>query len=138
MPTTEEKESNEKDLIATDRPPDVYIPSLVQRSGSRFPIEIVIPTPTTEEKESNEKDPIATDRPPDVDVPSLDAILRDTIVKDTVKLEWHPDALGGSIDSLGITPIRVLERLSPLSCRLDLPVGSRIHDVVSVGSFAQV
>jgi len=30
------------------------------------------------------------------------------------------------------TPLRVLERLSPNSYRLDLPEGSRIHDVVSV------
>ena len=30
------------------------------------------------------------------------------------------------------TPVRILERLSPVSYRLDLPEGSRIHDVVSV------
>jgi len=30
------------------------------------------------------------------------------------------------------TPIRILEKLSPLSYRIQLPVGSRIHDVVSV------
>jgi hypothetical protein len=30
------------------------------------------------------------------------------------------------------TPVRVVERLSPVSYRLDLPFGSKIHDVVSV------
>ena len=30
------------------------------------------------------------------------------------------------------TPVRILERLSPVSYRLDLPKGSRIHDVVSI------
>jgi Chromo (CHRromatin Organisation MOdifier) domain len=30
------------------------------------------------------------------------------------------------------TPIRIVERLSPVSYRLDLPPGSKIHDVVSV------
>jgi hypothetical protein len=30
------------------------------------------------------------------------------------------------------TPVRVVERLSPVSYRVDLPKGSRIHDVVSV------
>jgi hypothetical protein len=30
------------------------------------------------------------------------------------------------------TPVRILERLSPVSYRLDLPEGSRIHDVISI------
>ena len=63
-------------------------------------IEIIIPTPTIEEKEVNEKDPIPTNKPPDIS--SLDAILQDTLAKDTVKLEWHPDTLCGSIDPLGM------------------------------------
>ena len=63
-------------------------------------IEIIIPTPTIEEKEVNETDPIPTDNP--ADISSLDAVLQDTLTKDTVKFKWHLDILCRSIDPLGM------------------------------------
>jgi hypothetical protein len=42
--------------------------------------------------------------------------------------------LAGHAHKLGPfgTPVRIVEKLSPLSYRIDLPAGSRIHDVVSL------
>ncbi len=72
------------------------------QSRFEFPIEIMNLTPTTKEKESTEKDSLPTDRLSDIsnDIPDLDAIMRDSLAKDTVKLEWHPDVLCGNIDPL--------------------------------------
>jgi len=30
------------------------------------------------------------------------------------------------------TPVRILEKLSPLSYRIELPPGSKMHDIVSI------